>query len=31
MDELLKPEFIRLVDDDEEHLIVFWAIRERLL
>jgi hypothetical protein len=31
MDELLKPELICLMDDDEEHLIMFGTVREWLL
>jgi hypothetical protein len=31
VDQLLKPELISLMDDDEEHLIMFWTIREWLL
>ena len=31
MDELFEPEFVGLVNDDEQHLIVFWSGALRLL
>jgi hypothetical protein len=31
VDELFEPEFVGLVNDDEQHLVVFWTGALRLL